>query len=514
MARVVRLTPRLEPAPPRPRRPFGSLLGAATAAEAWAALAFAAALILTALLATPTAHGDSGEYFLMVESLANHLTPDARPEDLNSLADMGRREAIRGGYGHVVAPYLMTGAGRWYAIHFWAYPLACLPAKLLLRLACLNEIKAPQLTNAALFAALLLVVLRSGLKPGPRRAYAALLAFSPALGFVLWPHPEVYSFALVGMALAFMHDDHRAAALVCASLASLQNPPLALFVAYLWLRWAAAARAEWDGGPRLTLSARWPEAAILTAAAAIAALPAAFYLAHFGTPSPLARDAAGPQFLSPRKAADLFFDLDIGMLPYAPVAVAGALVLGAAAIARSRRRAAALAAAGVVALMAVACTATTNWNHGTTGPSRYAVWLLPFVLYAFAAAGESPPPLRRAWSIAAALAVATQATITVARGAVFSPEDYGEHSYAARFVLDRWPALYDPTPDIFMNRTPRLGGEHGPYLYGRDGACRKAFARPKHAAALREACGPLPQASLAFFASGDDDGKRWAYIDY
>ncbi|HEV8253539.1 MAG TPA: hypothetical protein VGQ78_02185, partial [Vicinamibacteria bacterium] len=478
------------------------------------ALAFAAALILTALLATPTAHGDSGEYFLMVESLFNHLTPDARPEDLNSLADMGRRDAIRGGYGHVMAPYLMTAAGRWYAIHFWAYPLACLPAKLLLRLACLNEIKAPQLTNAVLFAALLLVVLRSGLKPGPRRIDAVLLALSPALGFVLWPHPEVYSFALVGMALAFMHDDRRVPALVCASLASLQNPPLVLFVAYLWLRWAVRARGQWNGGPAVTLSARWPELAVLTAAAAIAALPAAFYLAHFGTPSPLARDAAGPQFLSPRKAADLFVDLNIGMLPYAPIAVVGALAFGAFVIGRSRARAAPLALAAVVALMAVACTATTNWNHGTTGPSRYAVWLLPFVFYAFADAGESPALPRRAWPIAAVLAVAAQATIVALRGAMFSPEDYGQHSYAARLVLDRWPALYSPTPEIFMNRTPRLGGEHGPYVYTREGACRKAFARPKHAALLREACGPLPERAAAFFTDPDPDDKRWAYVNY
>jgi hypothetical protein len=111
--------------------------------------------------------------------------------------------------------------------------------------------------------------------------------------------------------------------------------------------------------------------------------------------------------------------------------------------------------------------------------------------------------------------VATQAAIVVRRGAIFSPEDYGQHSYAARFVLDRWPALYSPTPDIFVNRTPRAGGEHGPFLYTRDGVCRKAFARPKHAAALRAACGEIPEGARAFFqAEDDEDDKRWAYVDY
>jgi len=66
-----------------------------------------------------------------------------------------------------------------------------------------------------------------------------------------------------------------------------------------------------------------------------------------------------------------------------------------------------------------------------------------------------------------------------------------------------------------VNRTPRVGGEHGPFLYTRDGACRKAFARPKHAAALRAACGEIPEGARAFFqAEDDEDDKRWTYVNY
>src|SRR5438552_2332938 len=135
----------------RPRRErFPSAFGLAPPLEACAVIAAGAAIVLTALVTTPTAYGDSAEYFLMTESLANHLTPDARPEDLNSLAEMARRNTLRGGYGRVMAPYLMTDDARWYSIHFWAYPLACLPAKVLLRVTCLNEMKVPQVTNALL----------------------------------------------------------------------------------------------------------------------------------------------------------------------------------------------------------------------------------------------------------------------------------------------------------------------------------------------------------------------------
>ena len=36
---------------------------------------------------------------------------------------------------------------------------------------------------------------------GPRRALFALLVSSPVLGFLLWPHPEVLSFAMATLAL-------------------------------------------------------------------------------------------------------------------------------------------------------------------------------------------------------------------------------------------------------------------------------------------------------------------------
>ena len=40
-----------------------------------------------------------------------------------------------------------------------------------------------------------------------------------------------------------------------------------------------------------------------------------------------------------------------------------------------------------------ACTANSNWNNDTSGPSRYVVWLLP--LLAFVAAEETGGPASR-----------------------------------------------------------------------------------------------------------------------
>ena len=137
------------------------------------------------------------------------------------------------------------------------------------------------------------------------------------------------------------------------------------------------------------------------------------------------------------------------------------------------------------------------------------------MLYLFAAAGGSNAVNPGDYRAAAVLAVAVQVVIAVARGGMFTPLDYLEHSYAARFVLDRWPAAYNPTPDIFISRT--VGHDswgRGPFVYQSGGRCRKAFAKPKHAEPLRAACGSLPEGALPFFDSRDEDDKRWAYVDY
>jgi hypothetical protein len=176
---------------------------------------------------------------------------------------------------------------------------------------------------------------------------------------------------------------------------------------------------------------------------------------------------------------------------------------------------------GVLPLLMYACTANSNWNNDTSGPSRYVVWLLP--LLAFVAAAETGGPASRApgrWSaVALGLAVATQAGAVVGRGGPLAPSDFLQHSPAARLVLDRWPGLYTPAPEVFVERT--LGHE-GPYsspVIYRDGNghCRKAWVQWRSAEALVAACGPPPgpmAEQLRANASRRDVKRQWTWVDY
>ena len=87
----------------------------------------------------------------------------------------------------------------------------------------------------------------------------------------------------------------------------------------------------------------------------------------------------------------------------------------------------------------------------------------------------------------------------------------------ARAILDRWPAAYDPAFEVFRERTAHTEADlDGPFIHERDGQCRKALARWKHAEALRARCGPIPEGVRPFFESRPpkEEKSRWIYVDY
>jgi hypothetical protein len=473
------------------------------------ALSLLAATAVTVLVAWPAftrvphAFGDSGEYLVMTEALFRHGRTDLRPEDAAAVDEAWRRGEIAGTFEPARESYVADRQGRARSLHFWAYPLACLPAKTLLHFLGGNEEKALPITNALL---LLLAVLRGGifsaLPAGRRFLFAALLLVSPATWFVPWPHPEVFLCALVALGLVAQREGRSAAAVLLVSLASLQSPPLLLLALVL------LAHALRDPRRRL--------------AASLALLPAfvpfAFSLWSFGRLSPLSAASAGPQYLSARKALELFFDLDLGLLPYIPLALVGAIA--APLLAWRSRPTARLAfeSWGVLLAMAFACTATVNWNHGTAGPSRYGIWMLPLVfdlLLLPLAAADLSTGVRKAVVVVGVLAVAAQGAVVVARGGFDPRPDYLEHSYAARFVFRHAPSLYNPSPEIFVERT--LGEERPaeePVVYRIDGRCRKMLVQKRYWTEGMALCGKPARLPNFKDLAPEDRRREWVYVEY
>jgi hypothetical protein len=451
------------------------------------------------LLRTPLAVGDSGDYLLTLEAFANHGTPDVRARDAASLGAAATRAPIRGSFGDPVWHQTRPARdGRVYTWHFWAYPLAVLPVKTILRWIGGNELAAMQVANAIfLLAAAWFVWLAPWLDRRVAAWWAVLSVVGPPAWFCVWPHPEVFTFALVTVAVACAMGFHLVPASAALAVASTQNPPLAPLAAALAI--AAATRPP-RTGHRLALA---------LAAVFPAFVPTIFYLMTFGRPSLMLGESVSFDTMSLSKAIDLAVDLNMGLLPYVP----GVVVLATAALvltrADERLRAVACWAAFVAG--ALGASAGILWNFGTSGPSRYAVWLSPFLIAAAAQVA------RKRWGAAAlAAALAVQALILAKRLPNWGEDDHTRHSYAAKFVLRRWPAVYSPHEDIFMDRTPALY-EGGPHVF-RDGeTCRKALAQKRHAQALEAACGPLPEQFVAWsreIARAGVGRDSWVYVDY
>ena len=160
------------------------------------------------------------------------------------------------------------------------------------------------------------------------------------------------------------------------------------------------------------------------------------------------------------------------------------------------------------------CSATGNWNHGTTGPSRYVVWMFP-VIASLLTMGPTAADLLarrgRTWKALLAAAVLAQVAVAAGRGGVQSPLDYLEHSTMARAILDRWPRAYAPIEEVFRERTAHTEADLDvPYIHEREGRCRKALARWKHADTLRARCGSDPGGGAPVLRVPPAEGREGA----
>jgi hypothetical protein len=120
---------------------------------------FAVFVLRPALRDRPQPQGDSAEYFFTSESLLNHGTPLLQQEDLDSLGELARRHGREEELAFPSSLFVASPEGVVQGVHFWAYPLATLPASVLLRALGQYELKAPQITNALLLLAALVHVL-------------------------------------------------------------------------------------------------------------------------------------------------------------------------------------------------------------------------------------------------------------------------------------------------------------------------------------------------------------------
>lgn len=440
------------------------------------------AALLPVLLSPAQLVGDATEYFQMATSFSSHGTPALRVADTARFAVLGDAQQLQSTGGSLVgraglaAGYFRSRSGALYSYHFWLSSLAAVPLAAVLGLLGIGSLKAFQVLNALLFVvAFVAVLFWSGLPKLQRQTFAAFWALSPVLWYVGAVSAEVWSASWVVLGIVFFTRKWYAWAVLAVALGAAQNAPLILL----------ALLFGGVGVYHAFVDKRWRDIALIAVAFVPAALPYAFYYATFGVPNLIvSTGGASAKAITLRKVYEIFFDFNQGVLPYAPVLML--LALAATVIAGMRRDWLTLGLIGVSVGMAVLSAMSTNWNAGSIGIIRYAVWQLPILLWVVIRAFGDAGTFGRV-ALAALVGVQLVVFLVASFSPTFAPS-YLNHGYLARAVLDSVPTLYSPTPDVFAKRAGHFDGDWKPYLpipYTTDaGKIRKVLMSPSEEASV------------------------------
>ena len=404
--------------------------------------------------------GDGVEYYAMAVSLAGFQTPYLTPEScalaskllgpLPWAPDEPLFDWLKNNVGALVKN------GREIDMtHFWFYSLLAAAFYWPLRLLSLGPQYAFVLLHLTLLGVAFLVVRR---KLGPLAGLCLLLIAlgSPLPWFITRPQVEVFTALLAVMGFACLVAEDYLSSAVAFSLASTQNPPFAILAGLVF--GLGFARKKWS-------LLRW-SFPVWTGAGLLCLINPAYFYVRYGFLNPVV--AAGGASLghnpsTGKKMLSLFIDPDLGLFPNWPLALLLLIVLVVLGI----RKKAGLGARvwiylGLSSLILVwSQSRTLNFNHGGTYHlSRYALWYMPLFFLAlwrtFAAAAAFKAPARRAM-------IAALLVLCLFQGIEYRPtrpETYLEQTRLSRFIYDRIPWLFNPVPEVFIER--QIGREERP----------------------------------------------------
>jgi hypothetical protein len=406
-----------------------------------------AVLIAASADSNPRRVGDGAEYLVMALNLSRLHPPALSVDEKRELVD---RLAVTPGFRISTLDQPLVGAdGRQDFPHFWLYPLVVAPV-----LAVVNGLGLHPNHAFTIVNGLLLLLLSWWFVKGHRAIAAALLVAGPLIWWIDKAHAEVFLFIMIAGAIVIV-DHAPVLALVAAGLAAAQNSGALVVLAGLAIYVLVYQRRN------ATFIA-------LAAAVAMAALPPLYYVWHLGTWSPLAETVErGMPGL--RAVLTALIDLNLGLVPYAPLLVVLALV----GIKAQRRRTLVLVAA-LFATLLIVLSRPLNLNHGgSPGISRYALWLLACLTPLVAHGAES---LERRRPLLMAIFLMT---VVAMSWYSFRPEAVdrggGTPSMGATMVWTRWPSLENPLPEVFAERASGVDGEPPVPIAISD--CRKILIR-------------------------------------
>lgn len=410
-----------------------------------AVMATVAVVIVTAVIdSAPRRVGDGSEYMAMTLRMADGYGPSFDEAALQQLTS--RLETLGWLDGTSLTGLLPTADGRWEFVHFWLYSAVVAPFAKASMLVGAHPNVGFTFVNAAMLLGLVWLLSRGN------QLLALLVGIGPVIWWVDKAHSEVFMVSAIGAA-CMLANEHRRSGFWAAGLVSAQNPAaLGPLVARAVSVVASRGAARGD-------------VLALAGGVAVAAIYPAYYLVGIGRLSPLLHPD-GLHWPGVRALLTPLIDPNVGLWPFAPLYC---VMVAAGVMAQSARER--LVTVSTLGLLLLATAQTENMNHGgTPGMSRYALWLFAAGL---PAAAVSARQLQRHTP---AMVAVIGATAALTWGAFRPAIDEGRTLRATPLAVEvwkRWPALDNPVPEIFAERTSGRDGT-GPVPTA-DAQCRKVL---------------------------------------
>lgn len=439
--------------------------------------------------------GDIPEYYGITQSLINHQSFHLTPQDQTELEMVLHPEYFNN------PGYYITGTdGNRYPVHFVFYSILVTPVRLVLEITDINPLKALVVTNV-LFVTLTLAYIMKRFVRDPMQQLILLTAtlLSPIAFFLSWPGPDVMYLALLLLSLAFaMHQAYFYAALM-ATIASWHSQPLIVVaVSMTILHFIQINRMSYK---HHRIHMEFHPLTLITSAfiGLIALVPYGYNWWAFGVLTPWTSlkdgwtiiNGFGLHNASLWKLYEQFFDLNIGLIWYMPVMTVAGIVSIYGLSKYSR-----VVGFITIVFLITAFFYQTNpaWHYGTAGfgPSRHIIFLIP--LFIIALTYQKMESMSK--SLGLLIAIAASQLYVLPMNGFLSPnfELTLHHNPIATYILNTTPALYSPTPEIFVDRTNHTDTDHlTTAIYKIDGVCKKAYVTYTDVEKLTTECGFIPE---------------------
>jgi len=399
---------------------------------------FSSLLLVWSLYTKPKIYGDGWEYLGMTISFANHASPDLLLKDISDRQMIANENNLSLPESRECSGYFKSLNGNMYSYHFWFYSAVCTIPYLLLKLIGLNLLKVFQFTNSILIIVLFWWInYRSKQDIQVKIWLTIILLFSPVWLYVPWTHPEVFSFVFLFIGLLELLDNSKINACILISIASLQNPSIAIIVAGIILYEIYKEKKISKNIIYLAMSSL------------IVLMPYIFYWLEFRKFSLIAATSASMKAITYSKVVSLFLDPNFGMFIYIPLL---AVILIIQVFYKNKM---AIFAAIFLLLIAIINATQHNWNCGMMYIHRYAMWMIPIIIIG---TFEFFKKLnRKHFNIFLIIYIFTTGGITSYCLLEYKGNNYVMFSPLSKIILLCAPSLYNPPYDVFAERA--LGAE-------------------------------------------------------